>query len=235
MQIGLILTIVSIFTHYIFHEIIQWYWYQIIVDQAHEIFKPKAAENNSGVWRIGGVAVILLWTYIWGCIVFVYYKAFKKLFKPHYEKKMLIWHAEAIKDNRLLKLLSEHDYRERNQSGSSIMFTLNTGKIYIGWVKKEPDPSQNSQYIRILPIISGYRVPETQEEKLITPYRGVINKVENSTEGNFKHMTEDNFDIVFPVDAIVSAHPFELKTYKLFKEQKQKIENSDDDDKSTKG
>jgi len=124
--------------------------------------------------------------------------------------------------DKFLKRVNEHGSRE-NPSGSSIMFTLNTGKIYIGWVKKEPEPSHNYEYIRILPLISGYRETESQKEIFVTFYNAVIKEVDNSSDGLFKHLTENSFDIVFPVDSIVSAHPFQLEAYTLFKEQAKEL------------
>ena len=50
-------------------------------------------------------------------------------------------------------------------------------------LKEEPDPSQNYEYIRILPLISGYRETETQKEKFETFYDAVIDEVDSSNDG----------------------------------------------------
>jgi len=217
-QIGLVLTIVSIPTHYMFYVFFDSGWYQSLIANMNPIFETKNTEATGGKWRGEGIAAVLIWTYIHSLIASAYFKLFKTFFKKKYKIKMQEWHSTAINSNPLLKLVNEHGSRE-NLSGSSIMFTLNTGKVYVGWVKKEPEPSHNYEYIRILPLLSGYRELETQKEKFETFYTAVIEKVEGSCDGLFKHLTEDSFDIVFPVDSIVSAHPFQLEAYKLFKEK----------------
>ncbi len=216
-HIGLILTIVSAFTHYTFYVFFDFGWYQHLITNMNPVFEIKGKDVMGDKWGGGGIAAILIWTYIYSLLAFVCFKLFKILLKGVYKEKMQEWHSVAISSNPLLKLVNEYGYN--NPGGSSVIFTLNTGKIYIGWVKKEPEPSHNYEYIRILPLISGYRERETQKEKFVTFYTAVIEEVDNSRDGSFKHLTEDSFDIVFPVDSIVSAHPFHLETYKSFKEK----------------
>jgi len=219
-QIGLILTILSTFTHYVFYVLIELCLYKEITAVADQIFKPKNSANDTKTWSVGGIAIILFWTYIYGCAIRVYNTLYKKFRKEDYNAKLTEWHEEAIKDNQLLKLASEHSLDEKqNSNGSSLMFTLNTGKIYIGWVKQEPEPSNTCEFLRILPLISGYRDKESQKENFVSFYDAVIDVVDSSDDKNYTDLNKDSFDIVFPIDAIVSVHPFQIEAYKLFKEQ----------------
>jgi hypothetical protein len=93
-----------------------------------------------------------------------------------------------------------------------LLFTLNNGKIYIGWVKELPIPSV-SKYLRIIPAISGYR-NEMKEVKLTTHYLNVYaNLIRN---GNIKSVKDVNFDIVLDIDAIISVSYFDPSLYSVF-------------------
>jgi hypothetical protein len=49
------------------------------------------------------------------------------------------------------------------------MFTLTSGKVYIGYYLSDPaDLEQADAWLKILPIISGYRTIETKQVKLTT-------------------------------------------------------------------
>ena len=43
------------------------------------------------------------------------------------------------------------------KSGVPILFTLRTGKVYLGWVVSTADPRRDRKWVRILPLASGYR------------------------------------------------------------------------------
>lgn len=74
--------------------------------------------------------------------------------------------ASAIKNhgNELEKLLLDAD-------GKELMFTLTSGKVYIGYFVHDPaDLDRPDAWLRILPILSGYRVADSKEVKLTTNY-----------------------------------------------------------------
>jgi len=74
--------------------------------------------------------------------------------------------ASAIKShgNELEKFLLD-------AAGYPLFFTLSSGKVYIGYFVHDPaDLDRPDAWLRILPILSGYRVADSKEVKLTTNY-----------------------------------------------------------------
>ena len=74
--------------------------------------------------------------------------------------------ASAIRShgNELEKFLLDAD-------GKELMFTLSSGKVYIGYYLSDPaDLEKAEAWLRILPIYSGYRMPDTKQVKLTINY-----------------------------------------------------------------
>lgn len=93
-----------------------------------------------------------------------------------------------------------------------LLFTLNNGKIYIAWVKELPIPAV-SRYIRIIPIISGYR-DDQKNVVFTTHYLSVY--AEYINEGKVKSIEELDTDIILNSDDIVTVSFFDLDMYSVF-------------------
>ncbi|MCK5355849.1 MAG: hypothetical protein KAJ63_12070 [Methyloprofundus sp.] len=119
-----------------------------------------------------------------------------------YEKKLL---QHAIKNNDFEKLIARSVY-----DNFPILFTLESGKVYVGWAVSAPNPVQERKSIRILPIISGYRDKDTQKVKFTTDYYPVLNKFSNSEETN--HEVED-LEVVIPAGELSSCRLFDISIY----------------------
>ncbi|WP_432713008.1 hypothetical protein [Pedobacter sp.] len=93
-----------------------------------------------------------------------------------------------------------------------LQFTMDSGKVYIGWVKELPKPFTTS-YIRITPAFSGYR-NEKKELIFTTQYLTVY--ASYIADGSVQDTNALKTDLVLKVDKINSASFFDLDMYKRF-------------------
>jgi len=90
--------------------------------------------------------------------------------------------------------------------GLAAMVTTDSGKVYIGNSVEMPRPGHDKEFIRLEPLLSGYR-DSTQQFHPTTSYLWV-----GSLQSGQNLLRED-FDIVIPVDRVSSVHSFDLQTY----------------------
>lgn len=93
-----------------------------------------------------------------------------------------------------------------------LQFTMDSGKVYIGWVKEIPKPF-TTNYIRITPALSGYR-NEKKELVFTTQYLSVY--ASYITDGSVSDQSELMTDLVLKVDKINTASFFDMEMYKRF-------------------
>ncbi|WP_443943493.1 hypothetical protein ACJVDH_11215 [Pedobacter sp. AW1-32] len=93
-----------------------------------------------------------------------------------------------------------------------LQFTMDSGKVYIGWVKELPKPFVTN-YIRITPAFSGYR-DEKKELIFTTQYLSVY--ASYIDDGSVTHQSELNTDLILKVDKINTASYFDIDMYKRF-------------------
>ncbi|RZK66471.1 MAG: hypothetical protein EOO92_25205 [Pedobacter sp.] len=93
-----------------------------------------------------------------------------------------------------------------------LQFSMDSGKVYIGWVKELPKPFTTS-YIRITPALSGYR-NENKELVFTTQYLSVY--ASYIADGSVTDQNELKTDLVLKVDKIHSASFFDMEMYKRF-------------------
>ncbi|UII21449.1 hypothetical protein [Fulvivirga ligni] len=86
-----------------------------------------------------------------------------------------------------------------------MLFTLTTQKVYVGGLTRMGDPHGEDGFINIIPLFSGYRNAE--------------GKLDLTT--NYPRDENDNFEIVLPIDKIISASSFNYETYKKLNEGKE--------------
>lgn len=101
--------------------------------------------------------------------------------------------SKAIKENRL------------------ILLSLKNDKFYIGWVKEIPIPSQ-SNYLRIIPVFSGYRNKEKRLEftsQYIEAYSLLIE------DGRGNDFNDFNSDVVMPISEIITISFFDQEMYDI--------------------
>lgn len=100
--------------------------------------------------------------------------------------------------------------------GLLLQFTLDNNKFYIAWVKELPIPSI-SNYIRIIPAISGYRNNE-KELVFISQYLSVY--AEYIEEGKITDIEELKIDLIIDLRRIISVSYFEKEMYNRFNKLK---------------
>ncbi len=121
----------------------------------------------------------------------------------------------AIRNNDFEKLMARSVYKS-----IPILFTLDSGKVYVGWAVRVPNPIQERKSVRILPLLSGYRDADTQEVVFTTSYHAVLSKVDESIV-DLNHLENGDFEIVLPTSNICSCHLFDPVAYSYFQNREQ--------------
>lgn len=122
--------------------------------------------------------------------------------------------------DRLLKDAVQTDDFERLvhtavEKDSPLLVTIDNGKVYVGFVIKTVDPSRDRKTLRILPVMSGYRQTNGSVQ-FTTYYERVYDEIEHGVRGRLPHLTPEDFEIVLPVERIVSANMFDILAYEEF-------------------
>lgn len=106
--------------------------------------------------------------------------------------------------NALQEILHEVAVRGFDE-GATIGLTMSNGKVYTAWVARSPNLAPNDQYVALLPLMSGYRDPDTREIKYNYLYP-IIERPE---------LLEDlpEFNLTVPISQIESAHLLEAEFY----------------------
>lgn len=121
------------------------------------------------------------------------------------------------------------DAQDRSQP---IILTLESGKVYVGLIQwTPPNPGATEEYIRILPILSGYRKDETHEIEFTTTYAPVIDqtvlnaktvhtgpRIEDIHQTQSTSLHLNDFVRVLPLSQIAMAGKFDHDAYRLFNE-----------------
>lgn len=123
------------------------------------------------------------------------------------------WIKKSIKDvGNEFEILMMWSFTEK----SLLQFTLDNGKVYVAYVKELPIPSI-SNYIRLIPFISGYRDSQ-QEVHYTTHYLSVYD--EYISKGKVTNIEELNTDIVLDITNIIGVSNFDLGMHKKFQNKK---------------
>lgn len=105
------------------------------------------------------------------------------------------------------------------KGSDQVSVSLDSGKVYIGWVTGTFNQEHDRRYIRLFPTISGYRHSETKRLVVTTEYVRAYSYLlgEDSPGGPFNTVEgHDAFELVLPVSSISSANYFDPKVFALF-------------------
>jgi hypothetical protein len=116
----------------------------------------------------------------------------------------------ALKFDDLERLFFESAHDE-----AALCFTMDSGKIYVGFVTSIFDPTRERKSVGILPLASGYRT-EDGRIAFTTDYLIVYERIDEDDE---VAMTTDDFELVLPTDKIRSCNKFDLRVYEMFSDQ----------------
>ena len=106
-----------------------------------------------------------------------------------------------------------------------LQITLDTGKVYVGWVLTTIDPTKEREYLRVMPLMSGYRTSDTHGVEFTVIYTDVVRlrrKTETPRAGlngfevnpELSGLKPVDFEIVLPSARIVSAHRHDARVYR---------------------
>ena len=130
------------------------------------------------------------------------------LLAQHWESYLL---NDAIKNNDFEKLIARSVF-----TNTPIMFTLEDGKVYVGWTNAAPNPVHARRSVRFLPLMSGYRDSKTHKVTFVTDYYEIFNKISSPECSELNHLSAEDFEVVVPVDRICSSHLFDLVVFNHF-------------------
>lgn len=92
-----------------------------------------------------------------------------------------------------------------------IQVTLKNNKVYVGFVEYIPPPKE-SNYLKIIPVIGGFRKAETKELIFTTDYYDAILLYQSDE----KKYDSFKMDITLKQDEILTANIFDYDVYKAF-------------------
>lgn len=91
-----------------------------------------------------------------------------------------------------------------------ILITLKNEKVYVGWVKELPIPSQ-SNYLRIIPALSGYR---DEDKKVVFNSHYLKVYARYIKEGRGQNVKELETDVVIEINEIITISNYDPSLYK---------------------
>lgn len=116
---------------------------------------------------------------------------------------------KAIKDiGNELELMLKSSFSDK----LLLQFTLDNDKFYFAWVKELPIPSI-SNYVRIIPAISGFR---DKEKDLIFTCQYLSVYSEYIAEGKVTDIKELKTDLIIDFNNIISVSYFDSEMYSRF-------------------
>jgi len=124
-----------------------------------------------------------------------------------YDKRRGTKRAIRRKGNELERVISGAFHESK-----VVSVTMISGKVYIGWVKELPTPSI-SKYIRVVPLISGYRNDKLEIE-FTTHYMPVYAEV--IMERQIPNLLDIGTDVVIDIACISNMSFFDLQLYEKF-------------------
>lgn len=128
---------------------------------------------------------------------------------PGYRNKPLLSH--------LLSQTGSMDDMEKLLWGISkkeipLMVTLDSGKVYVGYWTEFPRAGRERKWLRIEPVLSGYRDAVNHHFEDTTDYAFLRDELPRDHQTS---RSRSDFDVLIPIDRIVSIHGFDLVTYAL--------------------
>jgi hypothetical protein len=100
----------------------------------------------------------------------------------------------------------------------AISITMDSNKVYVGFVVGTSDPSDPRKDLSFLPLVSGYRDSETHELTFTTYYTEIYGRLTDTgaMPPPLNHLMPDDFVTVIPVSKIASIHLFDFAAYRAF-------------------
>lgn len=150
-----------------------------------------------------------LWTFLFGFLLTVL--TVKILNWILREMKYFGWNTPVEKAVDNFGDEIEQLFKKSAKEENLIQITLKNNKVYVGFVDYIPPPKE-SNYLKIIPVISGYRNSETKIIKFTTNYYAALEIYQSNDEkqGSFE------MDITLKQDEIFTANVFDYEVYNSF-------------------
>ncbi len=94
-----------------------------------------------------------------------------------------------------------------------VQVTLSNSKVYVGSVHESLNPASPAKYFKLQPWLSGYRSSKDGRVDFNTYYDTVLASLETSDAAS---EVAASFQLVIPIDKVVSASGFSLEAYEKF-------------------
>lgn len=151
----------------------------------------------------------LLWTFIFNFLTVI---SITKILNYVYKKNNYFsWRKPVEKAVDEFGDELEQLFKQTTENENLIQVTLKNNKVYVGFVEYIPPPKE-SNYLKIIPVISGFRNDKTKRIKFTTDYCNAILLYQSEEE---KYNTFQ-MDITLKQDEILSANVFDFEVYKEF-------------------
>ena len=155
----------------------------------------------------------LLWTFVSNFILVIIF--------THLLNRILKWNKYFGKQTPVEKAIDDIGdeikqlFKKVAKEELLIQITLKSNKVYVGFVEYIPPPKE-SNYLKIIPLVSGYRNNKTKKIKYNTDYYDAILLYQNDEEkySNFE------MDITIKQDEILTANVFDFEVFKSFEKLK---------------
>jgi hypothetical protein len=128
----------------------------------------------------------------------------------------LFLNAPFFRNARLRFLAGRKSFNEIEEAAveaferqSSLLITLNSGKVYVGFPSEFDPNGDEAEWIRIWPIASGYRTRKGKL-RLTTSYEEAYTQISSDDEGD---LSLNDFEVLLPLSGIASVQRFKLRFY----------------------
>lgn len=197
----------------IFHSIIYGifiylylYLCRILLEFYHPDFIPFLYKN---LYKLHVLKVDYLWTCLFGFIITVIFTKITNfiLEKGNYYCLPYPTFRAIEKYGDDLEIL----LKDCMLKGLLVQTTLKNNKVYIGLVESVKPPNEE-KFVKIVPLMSGYRKSENKKLKLTTDYFDAFDLYKSSP------LKSNNFsmEIILNKSEILSANVFDLEIYEAF-------------------
>src|SRR6266566_2153789 len=147
------------------------------------------------------VAITAVYTLAFGLLL-------PKLLNRYFSETKYLW--QAVQDNDFERLIYTSVEKQ-----SSLALTIENHKVYVGYVSKTMDPTQQRKTLGLIPVMSGYRHDDGKIE-FTTYYEDIYAEIERGEDGHLAHLSREDFEVVLPIDKILSANMFDIIAYEEF-------------------
>lgn len=154
-------------------------------------------------------------------VSFVLALLFTSITNKLYEKIFIVaGNKKYIKDIRRYGDELENIFVESMLEGKFVLISLKNNKVYVGLITEISGPIKKTNYITLLPIVSGYRKSKNKSVVFTTPYEKVVNTI---TENERSELIKD-MKIIIKQDEILTANFFYPEVYDKFQEHIEETE-----------